>query len=125
MWCESKASRLTGNILDIQIGTSASAFISGSATKLTVKNNAATGSTIVSGSHVVVFGGLISATDNEMFVDNGSRVTLIQSTVTGNTAKDLLLTFGSRADLTGNTIGVASCDSSTLIRGDSGITCPR
>jgi len=84
MWCESKASRLTGNILDIQIGTSASAFISGSATKLTVKNNAATGSTIVSGSHVVVFGGLISATDNEMFVDNGSRVTLIQSTVTEN-----------------------------------------
>jgi hypothetical protein len=215
------------NILGIQIGTSASAFISDPGTnpsdprtKLTVMNNATTGLTIVSGSHMVAFGGTISATGNGVhgvsidskagldldaaavltstgntqdgvhleetsvltmfnttafsgapgtttlnvgdngangvsvltgssvtlihqaalnskankgvgvFADNGSSVTLVQSTVTGNAGKDLLLTFGSRADLTTppgqtpNNISMIGCDASTLIRG-AAVTCSK
>jgi hypothetical protein len=208
------------NTLGIQIGTSASAFISDSSTQVTVTKNFTTGLTIVSGAHMVAFGGTITATGNGVhgvsvdskagldldaaavlnstdntqdgvhleetsvltmfnttafsgapgtttlntqsnggngisaltgsgltvihqaminstsntgtgiFVDNGSSVTLIQSTATGNGKKDLLLTFGSRADLTNppdqisNNIGVIGCDAGTLIRGVS-ITCPR
>ena len=52
------------NTLGIQIGTSASAFVSDSGTKITVTKNLTTGLTIVSGSHMVAFGGAISATNN-------------------------------------------------------------
>ena len=52
------------NTLGIQIGTSASAFISEPTTKLTVRKNVTTGLTIVSGAHMVAFGGTISATEN-------------------------------------------------------------
>ncbi len=212
--------QVTANTLGIQIGTSASAFISDSFTTLAVTKNLTTGLTIVSGSHMVAFGGTITATGNgvhgvsidskagldldaaavltstgntqdgvhleetsvlTMFnttafsgapgtttlntqgngangisvltgsgltvihqatinstsntgtgilVDNGSSVTLIQSTATSNGKKDLLLSFGSRADLTNppdqthNSIGVIGCDASTLIRGVS-VTCPQ
>lgn len=212
--------QVTKNTLGIQIGTSASAFISDSSTQIAVTKNATTGLTIVSGAHMVAFGGTITATGNGVhgvsidskagldldaaavlnstgntqdgvhleetsvltmfnttafsgvpgtttlnaqsnggngvsvltgsgltvihqaminstsntgtgiFVDNGSSVTLIQSAATGNGKKDLLLTFGSRADLTNppdqapNNIGVIGCDASTLIRGVS-ITCPQ
>ncbi len=52
------------NTLGIQIGTSASAFIADSPTKITVTKNATTGLTIVSGAHMVAFGGTISTTKN-------------------------------------------------------------
>ncbi len=55
---------VSGNTLGIQIGTSASAFISDGATVLTVKNNQTTGLTIVSGAHMVAFGGTIQASGN-------------------------------------------------------------
>lgn len=202
------------NTLGIQIGTSASAFISDSATALTVQDNLTTGLTIVSGAHMVAFGGNIQSTGNgvhgvsidskagldldaaavltssynkqdgihleetsvlTMFntpafsgapgittvnaqnngmngvsvltgsnltiihqasinsmantgtgiaADNGSSVTLVQSNITGN-GKDVLLSFGSRGDITTSTIGTLTCDATALLRGDTGFTCPR
>lgn len=204
---------VSGNILGIQIATSASAFISDPLTVLTVKKNLTTRLTIVSGAHMVAFGGTIKATGNgvhgvsvdskagldldaaaaltasgnkqdgvhleetsvlTMFntpafsgaqgtttvtaenngqngisvltgsnltvihqalimssansmngiqADNGSAITLILSTVTGNTGKDVALSFGSRADITTSAIGTLSCDATVLLRG--GLTCPR
>ncbi len=55
---------VSGNTLGIQIGTSASAFISDAATSITASNNATTGLTIVSGAHMVDFGGTINASSN-------------------------------------------------------------
>ncbi len=55
---------VAGNILGIQIGTSASAFISDPLTTLTVQKNATTGLTIVSGAHMVAFGGTILSSEN-------------------------------------------------------------
>jgi hypothetical protein len=204
---------VSGNALGIQIGTSASAFIADPATSITAINNATTGLTIVSGAHMVDFGGTITATGNgvhgvsidskagldldaagtlnssgntqdgvhleetsvlTMFnttafsgapgtttinthdnggnglsvltgsnftvihqaaltstnntmngvhVDNGSSITLIQSTVTGNSAPDVLLTFGSRGDITTSIIGKLSCDATVIVRG-SDMHCP-
>jgi hypothetical protein len=54
----------SGDTLGIQIGTSASAFISDAATSVTASNNVTTGLTIVSGAHMVDFGGTITATGN-------------------------------------------------------------
>ncbi len=200
------------NILGIQIGTSASAFISDSVTKLTVQENATTGLTIVSGAHMVAFGGTILATGNgvhgvsvdskagldldaaalltsrgngqdgvhleetsvlTMFntpafsgapgtttlvadnnllngisiltgsnltvihfaavnstgntgagilVDNGSGLTLVGSMIQGN-GKDVSLSFGSRGDITGTTVGELTCDATVLLRGDTGKSC--
>ncbi|HEY7388899.1 MAG TPA: hypothetical protein VH640_10345 [Bryobacteraceae bacterium] len=205
---------VSANTLGIQIGTGASAFISDAATSVNVSNNVTTGLTIVSGSHMVDFGGTITATGNgihgvsidskagldldaaavlnasgntqdgvhleetsvlTMFntpafsgapgtttinthnnggnglsvltasnftvihqaalistnntmdgvqVDNGSSLTLIQSTVTGNTARDVILTFGSRGDITTSTIGKVTCDATVLIRGSLSAVCP-
>jgi hypothetical protein len=55
---------VSGNTLGIQIGTSASAFIADAATSITASNNTTTGLTIVSGAHMVAFGGTITATGN-------------------------------------------------------------
>ena len=56
--------------------------------------------------------------------DNGAGLTLVNSTLTGNTARDLQLTFGTRADLQTTTLGTYTCDATVLVRGTSGITCP-
>jgi Right handed beta helix region len=202
------------NTLGIQIATSSGAFITDSATSIDVSGNATTGLTIVSGGHMVAFGGTITAQGNgvhgisvdskagfdldaaalveshdnsgdgvhleetsvmTMFntpafsgapgtttlksfnnggngisiltgsnltlihqatinssanqgagiaADNGSGLTLIKSMITGNKKKDVLLTFGSRADITGSSIGAISCDATVLLRGDTGATCP-
>jgi hypothetical protein len=202
------------NTLGIQIGTSASAFISDAATTVNVNKNVTTGLTIVSGAHMVDFGGTINTTDNgvhgvsvdskagldldaaatlnssgngqdgfhleetsvlTMFnttafsgapgtttlnsqnnlgngvsiltgsnltvihqaalnstgnskvgiqVDNGSGLTLIQSNVASNSQRDIVLTFGSRADVSGTTFGTLSCDATVLVRGGE-LTCPK
>lgn len=57
-------------------------------------------------------------------VDNGSSLTLLDSSIVNNTAKDVTLTFGSRGEFTMNAIGTLSCDATSLIRGDTGKTCP-
>ncbi len=56
--------------------------------------------------------------------DNGAGVTLVNSTITGNAATDIQLTFGTRADLRTLTFANYTCDASVLVRGTSGIVCP-
>ena len=205
---------MTGNAVGMQVATGANAFLNDPDTALTLSNNLATGLTIVSGAHLVSFGGTINATDNpvngislnskagldldagstvdcsgngdglqiqqtsEMTVfnipqfsgvsafssvnchdnngngivvrnasslrvsnqakvistgngaggliaDDGSDIILVNSEITGNTDKDLQLSFGSRADLQTSTISSLSCDSTVLVRGTNGITCPQ
>jgi hypothetical protein len=56
--------------------------------------------------------------------DNGAGITLVNSTITGNTAVDIQLTFGVRADLRTLVFGTYSCDATVLVRGNSTIVCP-
>jgi hypothetical protein len=59
-----------------------------------------------------------------LIADNGSDIRLDQGgTVTGN-GTDIVLRFGSRGTFNGNTIGTISCDETSLVRGDEGVTCP-
>ena len=69
---------------------------------------------------------VISTQNGQMglVADNGVGVTLVNSTLTGNTVRDLQLTFGTRADLQTLTFGTYTCDASVLVRGTSGIVCP-
>jgi hypothetical protein len=55
---------VTGNALGIQIATSANAFINDSATVINADDNRSTGLTVVSGAHMVSFGGTINASGN-------------------------------------------------------------
>jgi hypothetical protein len=201
------------NALGIQIATNANAFLNDSATVINTVNNQATGLTVVSGGHLVSFGGTINSSGNPvdgvsvnskggldldagstlnsfgngngvviqeasvmtvfnipqfsgvqglstvnshnnaqagvsvltgstltlsnqaqimstantgggLLADNGAGVTLVNSTITGNTPKDIQLAFGTRADLRTITVGSYSCDATVLVRGTSGITCP-
>jgi hypothetical protein len=56
--------------------------------------------------------------------DNGIALTLVNSTLSGNTAKDLTLTFGTRADISSTTLGTYSCDATVLTRGPVVLSCP-
>ncbi len=205
---------LSGNAVGMQVATSANAFLNDASTVLNLTNNAATGLTIVSGAHMVSFGGAISASgngvngislnskagldldagstlecsgngdglqiqqDSEMTVfnipqfsgvngfstvnchnntgngiivrdastlrvsnqaqvistdngasgliaDDGAGIVLVNSTIMGNTVKDIQLAFGSRADLQTLTFGAVTCDETVLVRGASEITCPQ
>jgi len=204
---------VNGNALGIQVATAANAFLNDSKTVINVNNNLATGLTVVSGAHMVSFGGTINASGNPingvsvnskggldldagsqlnafnngdgvvvqeasvmtvfnnpqfsgvqgfstinshnnqgsglrvergstltlsnqakivsiqnantgLLADNGAGVTLVNTTLAGNTVKDLQLTFGSRADLNTLNFGTYTCDATVLVRGTSGITCP-
>lgn len=204
---------VTGNALGIQIATSGNAFINDRDTVLNLNNNLSTGLTVVSGAHMVSFGGTINASGNPVngvsvnskggldldaastlnsfnngdglvvqqdsvmtvfntpqfsgapgfstinahnntgngvriqsgstvtlvnqakivstqngrmgfIADNGVGVTLVNSTITGNTTRDIQLTFGARADLQTLTFGTYTCDATVLVRGTSGIVCP-
>ena len=201
------------NALGIQVATAANAFLNDSQTVINVTDNLATGLTVVSGAHMVSFGGTINASGNPLngvsvnskggldldagsqlnafnngdgvalteasvmtvfnnpqfsgapgfstvnshnnqvngvrvqggstltlsnqakvigtqntgtglLADNGVGVTLVNSTLTGNSVKDLQLTFGSRADLNTLTFGTYTCDATVLVRGTSGVVCP-
>jgi parallel beta-helix repeat protein len=61
--------------------------------------------------------------DAGVLVDNGSFVRLVNSTVTSNT-RGVVLSFGSRADLTGNTIDSLTCDGTVLVRSNDNTACP-
>ena len=104
-------------------------------TTINTQNNGANGVSILTGSnftviHQAALNSLGNAGDG-IYVDNGSGLTLIQSNVTGNgtaggDAKDMVLRFGSRADIsTRSVVGTLSCDASVLLRDDLGLTCPR
>jgi len=204
---------VTGNALGIQIATSANAFLNDPFTVINVNNNLSTGLTVVSGAHMVSFGGTINASGNPangvsvnskagldldaastlnsfnngeglvvqeesvmtvfntpqfsgapgfstinahnntrngvriqsgstvtlvnqarivstsnsgtgLIADDGVGATLVNSTITGNTVKDIQLTFGTRADLQTLVFGTLTCDATVLVRGTSGIVCP-
>ena len=51
-------------------------------------------------------------------------LTLVNSTVSGNTAVDIQLTFGARADVRTTTFATYTCDATVLVRGNSTIVCP-
>jgi hypothetical protein len=91
-------------------------------------DNGGNGISILTGSNITLISqATITSTTNQgigIADDNGSSLTLIKSSVTGNQKKDVLLTFGSRADISGSTVGVISCDVSALVRGDTPVTCP-
>jgi hypothetical protein len=205
--------RVIGNGLGIQIGVGASGFID-PASSLVALNNTTTGITVVSGSHLVNFGGKMETAHNgingfsadsksgidldaastlfahdnaqdgihleetsilNMFnttafsgvpgntvlvsvnngqqgigvhgnsefhmnnqvklashgnagggalADNGSALIMINSDIRQNTGYDVDLTFGSRGDLSSSHIPVIACDATSLLRGDTGVTCP-
>ena len=206
---------LTGNALGMQVATGGNAFLNDSTTVIGANNNLATGLTVVSGAHMVSFGGRINALDNGAFgvsvnskggldldagavltalrnragglalqqdsvmtvfnnpqfsgvpgfssintannlgngiavltgstltlanqaqisstangvfgllADNGSGITIRNTTLTGNTVKDLQMAFGTRADVQVNVnIGTRGCDATVLVRGAS-FTCPQ
>ena len=62
-----------------------------------------------------------------LIADDGAGVILVNSTITGHSAKnkDIRLAFGSRADLRTLTVGTVACDATVLVHGTSGIACPR
>jgi len=106
--------------------------VSGTST-INAHNNTGNGMTVRNGA-VLTFSNQakIDSEQNGAFglaVDNGSNVTLVSSTavnstLTGNTGKDLSLTFGTRADIQTVTLGTYTCDATVLVRGTSSITCP-
>jgi Periplasmic copper-binding protein (NosD) len=82
------------------------------------------------GSKIDVSGdGVITSQQNGdagLLADNGSAVHVINSTITGNRpGRDIVLTFGARADLAQNpALGSITCDETVLIRGDTVTVCP-
>ena len=93
-----------------------------------VHNNTQTGMRVLNGSSLkLVDQARVVSTQNAtvgLVVDNGAGVTLVNSTITGNTTRDIQLTFGTRADLRTLTFGTYTCDATVLVRGTTGITCP-
>jgi len=91
-------------------------------------NNTGTGVRLVGGSTLTVVNqARILGTQNGqagLLADNGVGLTLANSTLTGNTTKDLQLTFGTRADVSTTVFGTFTCDATVLVRGTSGIICP-
>jgi hypothetical protein len=97
-------------------------------TTINAHNNGMNGISILTGSNVtVIHQATINSTGNALDgieADNGSALTLLGSNVSGN-GKDVVLSFGSRGDITTSTIGTLTCDASVLLRGDTGRTCAK
>jgi hypothetical protein len=91
-------------------------------------NNTGTGVRVLSGSTLTLVNqARIVATQNSrvgLLADDGVGLTLVNSTLTGNSTKDIQLTFGTRADLQTLVFGTFTCDATVLVRGTSGIVCP-
>ena len=60
-----------------------------------------------------------------LIADDGAGVILVNSDIKNNSANDIELTFGTRADVQTSTFNTLSCDATVLVRGTIGITCPR
>ena len=92
-------------------------------------NNTGNGIVVLTGSTLTLANqAQINSTGNGAFgllADNGPTVTLRNTTLTGNTVRDLQMTFGAKVDVQVNlTVGTSSCDASVLIRG-APFTCPK
>jgi hypothetical protein len=96
---------------------------------VTTMQNTGDGVRVLSGSTLILVNqARVVSTQNGrvgLIADDGSGVTLVNSTLTGNLAKDLQLTFGARGNLNTVTFGTYTCDATVLVRGTSGgIVCP-
>lgn len=94
---------------------------------LNVHNNTGNGVRVLTGSTLALTNqGRVVGTQNSrgLAADNGVGITLVNSTLTGNSVRDLQLTFGARADLQTLVFGTYTCDATVLVRGTSGIICP-
>lgn len=89
--------------------------------------NGSNGVTVLTGSVLTLSGqGRVVSTGNQgigINADNGAAIRLVNSTATGNSVRDLNLTFGARADLPSLTFGSYACDATVLARGP-GAVCP-
>jgi hypothetical protein len=96
-------------------------------TTIQLYNNAGNGLSLLTNSRLNMFDQAKVLSHNNtgdgIQVDDGSNMNLLGSTIQNN-PKDVVLTFGSRGDFSGNTIGSLTCDATSLIRGDTGKTCP-
>lgn len=96
-------------------------------TTISLHDNSGNGMSLQNNSQLHMFDqAKVLANNNTGFgiqADNGSSMTLLNSAIQNNPT-DITLTFGSRAELNGNTIGSLTCDTTVIIRGDSGRTCP-
>lgn len=107
------------------------------ATLLTAQQNANDGIDVLTGSHVLDdnYAAIVAGQNSiaGIAADDGSAVSFgqtipvvgVTSTITGN-GSDVMLTFGSHfTSIANDTIGTIRCDATVLIRGTSGVTCPR
>ena len=94
---------------------------------INARNNAGIGVRVLTGSLLQLTNqAQVNSTGNGaagLVADNGSGLTLVNSTITDNGTTDLLMTFGARADLRTSTFGTFTCDATVLVRGTSPITC--
>jgi hypothetical protein len=93
---------VSGNALGIQVATASNAFLNDSVTVVNVINNFATGLTVVSGAHLVSFGGTINASGNPL---NGVSV---------NSKGGLDLDAGSQLNAFNNGEGVVLTEASVM-----------
>lgn len=95
-------------------------------TTISLHNNAGNGISLQNNSQLHMFDqAKILANNNTIGIqaDNGSNMTLLNSVIQSN-QPDVNLTFASRGEFTANTLGTLTCDATSLIRGDTGVTCP-
>jgi hypothetical protein len=59
-----------------------------------------------------------------IIAENGSEVRLTNGATITDNGTDIELIFASRGIFNGNTIGTIKCDATSLVRGDTGVTCP-
>ena len=96
-----------------------------SLTGVSVHDNAGSGVVLQTASTAVMSGALlINNGRTGLSADNGAGITVESSTITGNTMRDIQLTFATRADLRTLVFGTYTCDATVLVRGTSGIICP-
>jgi hypothetical protein len=59
-----------------------------------------------------------------IIAENSSDIRITEGATITDHGTDIVLLFGSRGTFNGNTIGTITCDETSLVRGDTGVTCP-
>lgn len=93
--------------------------------RLKSHDNVGNGIAILSGSNMTLVSQVqpesLNNTGAGVLADNGSAVTLLNASLLAN-MPEVMLFFGSRADIRASTVGTIQCDPSVLARGD--VACP-
>ena len=121
------SSRVSLIDLDVTNGANGITARDGSHVSLTSVNahdNSGAGIALQTASGAVLSGVSASNNGTGLSGDDGVSITVRSSTLTGNTSKDVQLTFAARADIVTTVIGTYTCDATVLVRGSSGIICP-